>query len=141
MVEDLTPPYAFGAIVRRVIDGDTLEVDSDHGRGIWLHGQVYRLIGNAREKSEPGGPDAMGNLAQLFGMPLLLRSLKPGKDFPADRWGGRWLARITVPGGDLAELLIRSGWMAPWDGHGPKPLPEWPRPAGLPDFTKLLHGG
>ncbi len=139
-MEDLTPPYTFGAVVRRIIDGDTLEVDSDHGRGVWMHGQVYRLIGNAREDEEPGGAEAAENLAALVGMPVLLRSLKPGKDFPADRWGGRWLARITVPGGDLAELLIRSGWMAPWNGRGVKPVPVWPRPAGLPEFADLLHG-
>lgn len=139
-MEDLTPPYTFGAVVRRLIDADTVEVDSDHGRGIWLHAQTYRLIGNAREKTQPGGREAIANLAPVLGMRVLLRSLKPGADFEADKWGGRWLARITVPGGDLAELLIASGWMAPWDGAGPKPLPPWPRPAGLPEFTGLLHG-
>ncbi len=139
-MDDLTPPYVFGALVRRVIDADTLEVDSDHGRGIWLHKQVYRLIGNARERGEPGGREAIANLAPLAGMQVLLRSLKPGADFPADRWGGRWLARITVPGGDLADLLIRSGWMSPWDGRGPKPVPAWPRPDGLPEFADLLRG-
>lgn len=138
-MEDLTPPYAFGAVIRRVIDGDTLEIDSDHGRGIWLHAQTYRLIGNARETTEPGGREATANLAPLAGTRVLLRSLKPGVDFPADRWGGRWLARVTTTGGDLGDLLIRSGWMAPWNGRGPRPLPAWPRPAGLPELADLLR--
>lgn len=135
----LTVPYLYLAVVTRIIDGDTLEVDEDHGKKLWLRDEPYRLHGgNSWERSEPGGAEAKANLGILVGARVRLRSYKPGKDVEPDKWGGRWLARIDTTAGDLTSLLIASGWMVAWDGRGPKPKPVWPRPAGLPDFASLL---
>lgn len=125
----LYPAYRYVATVTAVHDGDTITADVDLGFGVWVRAQVFRLLGlNARELADPGGPEARDNLAGLLLPPTLmpavtLTSLKP------DKYGGRWLAVITLADGrDLTSLLIATGWAAPWNGKGTKPVPPWPIP-------------
>ena len=35
--------YTYNAIVKDVLDGDTVKVDIDLGFGVWLNSQVVRL--------------------------------------------------------------------------------------------------
>jgi micrococcal nuclease len=118
--------YRYQAKVVRVIDGDTVILDVDLGFGIWVHDTPFRLLGiNAREKSDEGGPQARMNLMTVLPVntPVTLNSVKP------DKFGGRYDAVVTLPdGSDLSASLIKTGWAAPWDGKGPKPIPPWPRP-------------
>ncbi len=130
----LTPPYAYTAVVRRVVDADTIVLDVDLGFGIWLRDQPFRLAGcNTRERSEPGGQEAYDYLTLLLpeGRPVLVRSIKH------DKYGGRYNALVELPSiGDLTEYLIRWGFAARWNGRGSKPVPVWPRPepaVGVPD--------
>ena len=44
-IEFLEPPYRYRVIVRRVIDGDTVVVDLDHGRNLWSRNVYCRLYG------------------------------------------------------------------------------------------------
>ena len=37
--------YEYRCLVRRVVDGDTIDVDIDCGFGIWLKNQRIRLVG------------------------------------------------------------------------------------------------
>lgn len=119
-------PYDYNATVQRVIDGDTVVVNIDLGFGTWLHAQNMRLLGiNAREKADQGGAEAKANLEEIlpFGTAIVLTSVK------ADKYGGRYDALVTLPGGtDLSEYLVENGWAAAWTGNGRKPLPPWPRP-------------
>lgn len=119
------PAYRYAATVDRVIDGDTLVASVDLGFHVWLRNQTFRLLGvNARELTQPGGPEARDNLAAIIGPTVTLTSIKP------DKYGGRMLAIITLTDGtDLSSLLVATGWAAAWDGTGPKPSPPWPRPA------------
>lgn len=135
----LTVPHLYLAVVTRIVDGDTIEVDEDHGKDSWLHDQVYRLHGgNTWEKGHPGYEPARTNIGVIVGQRVRIRSFKPGKDVEPDKWGGRWLARVDTEAGDLTDLLIASGWMVFWNGAGKPPQPKWPRPAGLPDFPSLI---
>ena len=37
--------YQYNAIVRKVVDGDTIEIDIDLGLSSWIHGERIRLFG------------------------------------------------------------------------------------------------
>lgn len=37
--------YQYQAVIRKVIDGDTVEIDIDLGLSIWVHGEHVRLYG------------------------------------------------------------------------------------------------
>lgn len=119
------PAYTYAAVLGTGHDGDNVKADIDLGFDEWIEGQSVRLIGgNARELAEPGGVEAAANMRveAPAGAHVVLRSLR------ADKYGGRYGGRITLPDGDdLTERLIAGGWMALWDGRGPKPLPAWPR--------------
>lgn len=119
------PAYTYTAVILSVHDGDTVRADVDLGFDTWLRGQSFRLLGcNARELAEPGGPEARDNLAAILAHQpgITLTSVKP------DKFGGRWDCVITLDDGtDLVSLLIATGWAAPWNGRGMKPLPPWPR--------------
>lgn len=139
----LVAPFTYGARIVRCRDVDTVVVDLDRGEGLWSHGWVGRLYGcNGIESADPGGEWSAGELeaAMPAGRFVLVSSLKPGKDIAPDRYGGRWVAKITTEGGDLTDLLIRAGLAVKWNGRGKKPTPAWPIPAGLPRLADLVNG-
>lgn len=37
--------YQYSAIVRKVVDGDTLEINIDLGLSVWVHNEKIRLYG------------------------------------------------------------------------------------------------
>lgn len=119
-------PYTYNASVVRVIDGDTVIMDVDLGFDLWIRNQSFRLLGiNAREHDVPGGIEAAANLATILpaGRIVAITSVKP------DKYGSRYDAQIDLMAGqDLSTLLIQTGWAAPWNGQGVKPVPLWPRP-------------
>jgi endonuclease YncB( thermonuclease family) len=123
--------YEYNAVVTDVHDGDTVTVNLDLGVDTWKHDFHIRLHGgNARELKEPGGKEARANLSALLpvGSQVVVRSHKAGRDVDPDKFGGRYLATITLRDGrDVVSHLIEQQWLAPWDGNGPKPLPPWPR--------------
>jgi endonuclease YncB( thermonuclease family) len=127
--------YQYYAYVRSVHDGDSLTVDVDLGMGVWKHSVALRLYGcNARELSDPGGPEARDAVAALLpvGTRVVVHSYKPDRDLPEDKYGGRYDASITLPDGDdLVTLLVAQQWVAPWDGKGAKPVPPWPRTVNM----------
>lgn len=116
--------YDYRAVVERVVDGDTVRLTVDLGFDTW-HTGCFRLLGlAARELDQPGGPEARDHLAELLpvGARVSVQSVK------VDKYGGRYNAAVTLPGGTpLAGLLIDTGWAAPWSGRGVAPLPPWPR--------------
>lgn len=123
MIKDAV--WRYYAKVVRVIDGDTVELDLDLGFKLSIRGS-FRLLGlNAREKSEPGGPQAAEHLAKMLpvGTELLAGSVK------LDKYGGRYDAVLfTGDGGvNLNDRLIATGWAAAWNGSGERVLPPWPR--------------
>jgi len=116
--------YTYAATVVRVVDGDSIIVDLDLGRRIWVRDAPHRLAGiAARELKMPGGVEARNNLSTLLpvGALVTLRSLRPYK------YGDSYMAQITLSDGtDLCNRLIADGWALPWDGRGSQPVPSWP---------------
>lgn len=137
----LVPPYTYPGRIARCRDVDTVIVDVDRGENLWTMGRVFRLWGcNGIEDADPGGAWCAEQLeaAMYPGRPVLISSLKPGKDIAPDRYGGRWVARIITEAGDLTDLLIRAGLAVPWNGRGKKPVPAWPIAPGTPTLAGLL---
>jgi micrococcal nuclease len=62
--------YQYSAIIRKVVDGDTIEIDIDLGLSVWLHDEKVRLYGvNTPEVYgvKKGSPEwEKGNLASEF---------------------------------------------------------------------------
>jgi endonuclease YncB( thermonuclease family) len=124
-------PYVYFARVLDTGDGDTFSVEVDQGLGSWRKPISIRLLGcNAREKNDPGGPEATAYLASLIpvGTRVLLRSVK------YDKFGQRLDADVFLVDKkdnmlpfSLTERMIAAGYAAPWDGKGQvKPVPAWP---------------
>lgn len=116
----------YKAIIGRIVDGDTIVVDLDLGRHLWVRDAKHRLQGcNAIEHNKPGGQEAKANLESLLpiGTTMELHSFKPYK------FGDEYMCDIVLPDRQLllVDTLIRTGWVAPWDGNGSPPLPAWPR--------------
>jgi endonuclease YncB( thermonuclease family) len=105
----------------RVIDGDTLDVDLDLGFTIRSR-QRLRLLGlNAPEKNTPEGKTAKAWVSDWL--------TEHGPDLVVETHArekyGRWLATVTgQDGACLNTALLEAGQAAPYDGHGPRPLPE-----------------
>lgn len=113
------------AVVRRVVDGDTIHCDIDMDMHVWLNDYPVRLYGcNAAEHTTEGGKAASANLATVLapGTEVVLTMIKDYK------YGGEFVAKVWLAGSDLVSQLIAENWVAPWDGHGKAPVPLWPRP-------------
>ncbi len=66
--------YQYHAIIQKVVDGDTLEIDIDLGLSIWVRSEKVRLYGiNTPEVFgvKKGTPEwELGNKASLYQMQL-----------------------------------------------------------------------
>jgi len=84
--------YTNKCVVRRVVDGDTIDVDIDLGHDVWLRNQRVRLVGidtpesrtrDAQEKKH--GQMAAGAVIDYFDVaeeqksPIVLKTTKKGK--------------------------------------------------------------
>lgn len=98
--------------LRRVIDGDTFEVEAPPGAPTHLGGAVaVRLRGcDAVELGEPGGPEARRLLRRFLRRGRILCSNVGREKY------GRALATVTVSGADAARYLIEEGAAVPYDG-------------------------
>lgn len=101
--------WTYPAVVRRVVDGDTLILDLDMGLSVWRLGERCRLQGiNAPEMDTIEGQQARAFLAGLLtpqGMPsqVTFRSRK------LDKYG-RPLGSVILPNGhDLESVLVAAG--------------------------------
>jgi endonuclease YncB( thermonuclease family) len=83
----------YRAEVIEIKDGDTFVANIDLGFGIWLHKQVFRMIGiNAPEMKTAAGPlskDALTSL--ILNKQVTLMTKKDGKEKY-----GRWLATVLL---------------------------------------------
>jgi micrococcal nuclease len=114
--------------VRRIVDGDTLEIDLDLGWGVSYRKATVRLVGiNCPERNTPAGLAASARAEQLLppGTPVQVMSHKRDKY-------GRVLATVIwqqsdgeVPRRfDLSQMLLS-------EGHAEAFMVEKPPPASL----------
>jgi len=120
----------FPAVISRVYDGDTVDVQCDLGFDTWRITKV-RIRGIAtRELSMEGGKEARDYLASL--LPPRSYPIDPTcivYSYKWDKYAPRVDGDILLYSGRLAsELMIESGYAASWDGKGSQPLPPWPLP-------------
>ena len=134
MTVDPTPSrYHYDAIVKRVIDGDSIVIDIDLGLSIWRRGEAVRLFGiNEPEvvgAQKPAGIAARDFLKALLAGPTLIGSDDPRVVVETIKDGGdkygRLLAKVFMRRGDgwisVNDEMIVAGHAKPWDGHGARP--------------------
>lgn len=132
-------PYV--AVVRRIIDGDTLVLDMDHGLHYWEQGRKLRLAGcNAWDTltaadgatpeqiatSKEARDAAKANLERVLPVGTIVY-VHTVKDYVH---GGEYAARVFLTDGtDVVAMLIEQQWLAPWDARGSRfdHVPPWPR--------------
>jgi endonuclease YncB( thermonuclease family) len=124
--------WRYRAALKRVKDGDTIEVMVDLGFEIGFFTMAIRLLGLNCPKDgknpEPGGPEATAYTTQWCQSaldpqtPWPLRVVTAKNDQP-DKYGERWLGRIERGDGRcLNDDLIAAGHAVAWDGRGTKPV-------------------
>lgn len=105
----MTPAYRYSAVVRRVIDADTIDLDVDMGFRAWRMRERFRLAGiNAPEMRGPqrtAGQAAKQWLEQTLpvGSSVVIQSEKDPDNF------GRWIATVWHEGTCLNEALVQAG--------------------------------
>lgn len=110
----------YPATVDHLVDADTLDLDIDLGFGIRIRQRV-RLAGlNTAEKNTPAGQAAnVWVISWLTEHPHLTVQTHRREKY------GRWLATLTAADGQCLNTdLLAAGHAAPYDGSGPRPLPQ-----------------
>jgi len=142
--------YRYKCVVKRVVDGDTVDVDIDLGFGIWQHGERVRIHGidtpesRTRDKVEK----KYGLLAKKFvqsylkvGSSQTLVTEKPGDD--AKGKFGRILGKfevydeVTDSYMFLGQIMIREGHAVEYFGQSKDDIQE----AHLANRIKLQESG
>ena len=109
--------------MRRVVDGDTVDVDIDLGFGIWQMNERVRIMGidtpesRTRDKIEKKfGLAAKAKLKSLLGPnPVLLTTIsKKGEDMKGKF--GRVLGDFIVDGKQVTEIMCKTGHAVPYFG-------------------------
>ena len=111
--------YTYGCEIRRVVDGDTVDVDIDLGFGIWIRGERVRLHGidtpetRTRDRTEK----AAGLLAKARVEALLPVGAKRRVTTYLDTGKyGRTLGRFSSDGSDVGEILVSERLAVPYTG-------------------------
>lgn len=122
--------YTYNCIIKRIVDGDTVDVDIDLGFDTWLHNMRVRLHGiDAPEvRTRDFTEKYYGNLAKQFVEQHLIvgnRYLLHSKKFnPTDAFG-RALGDIAVDDGrTIVDLLLESHHAVHWDSNNRRGMEE-----------------
>jgi len=105
--------YRYHAIIRRVVDGDTVRADIDLGLRVWAHNVTLRMVGidAAETRTGPESQRSKGRQAKRW----LSDRLHPGNavvvETHRDRQGkyGRWLATIWLQDQNLNDEMVAAG--------------------------------
>lgn len=117
----------YPALVKRVIDGDTIVVTVDLGFSIF-HDMPLRMYGiNAPETNSSNPVERANGLAakrwledRVDGKSVLVQSVKPSDKY------GRYLAEVWLTDGlqeeSVNQQMVRLKLAKSWDGQGEKPV-------------------
>lgn len=110
--------------LQSVYDGDTVRLDTDLGKGIWVFNEPHRLFGiNAPEMR--GAEKEQGRVSRdwlrdaLHGQDLLIETIADGKGKY-----GRYLCIIWVNGANVNREMIARG-LAVENFYGSTPPDSW----------------
>ena len=105
----MTPTYRYRALVRRVVDGDTIDLDVDMGFRAWRMSERFRLAGiNAPELR--GESRAEGAAARAFVVGLLAPNAEVVIETAKDDAFGRWIATVWLSDGRcLNDVMVEAG--------------------------------
>lgn len=112
--------YEYKATVKRVLDGDTVELDVDLGFGIWNLGSKYRLAGINAYSTRSKDPEE--KMKGVLGKERLLELCPIGSEVTvlikkAKEKYGRYLTVIqtNVIGADnVNQILLKEGLAVPY---------------------------
>ena len=122
--------YKYNCIIKRVIDGDTIDVDVDLGFGVWLHNERVRLYGIDTPESRTSDPveKYYGLLATEFVEERLMigkRYVLKSREFRATDSFGRILGDIVMPDGKtIIEYLLESHHAVKWNSSNRELMAE-----------------
>lgn len=120
--------FEYSCKVRRVIDGDTVDIDIDLGFSHWIHGERIRLDGIDTPECRTTDPDEkyFGNLAKEYVLEWIEQH---GPDFRVkttckDKYG-RYLGQITTAAGRvLNDELVENHLAVPYEGQSKEEIEE-----------------
>ena len=142
--------YRYKCIIRRVVDGDTVDVDIDLGFGIWQHGERVRIHGidtpesRTRDKEEKKYGLLSKKYVQLMlpvGSTQTLVTEKAGDESKGKF--GRILGKFEVydPKTDshmyMGQIMVREGYAVEYNGQSKDDIQE----AHLANREKLKQAG
>jgi micrococcal nuclease len=99
--------YEYQAIIRKVVDGDTFDVELDLGLEVRHRTRLRLAEINAPELSTPAGQELKLRLEMMFADDpvVLVQTIKDRKE----KWG-RYLGKVMLPDGTyLNEWLVQQG--------------------------------
>lgn len=125
--------YHYRAKLVSVYDGDTIVVDLDLGRGVWVKDEKIRLRGI--DTPERRSKDAQEKAAAYLAREALLDMLH-GNDLIVETFidkeegkFGRLLGVVYVGEMNVNEAMIDRGWARKYDGGKRIPWVEWDKTA------------
>ena len=125
--------YEYRAKVKRVVDGDTVDVDIDLGFGIWMKQERVRMMGidtpesRTRDKVEKAfGLAAKERLRELLpvGSITILKTEIDKKGEDAKGKFGRILGDFKVEGKRATDILIEEGYGVEYHGQSKEEIQE-----------------
>lgn len=138
--------YEYKALINRVVDGDTVDIDIDVGFGIWIKDERVRVMGidtpesRTSDKTEKKfGLAAKERLKELIpeGTIQILKTEvnKDGED--AKGKFGRILGDFLVDGKRITETLVEEGHAVAYHGQSKDDIHE----AHMKNRERLLSEG
>ena len=119
--------WEYRAKVKRVIDGDTVDVDVDLGSGIWQNNERVRIMGidtpesRTRNKIEKKfGLAAKERLKSLLGKTTVLQTTINKKGVDMKGKFGRVLGDFLLKNKKISEILCKEGHAVAYFGGSKK---------------------
>ena len=115
--------YEYKCKIRKVVDGDTVDVDLDLGFGVWLRNERVRIMGIDTPESRTSdkvekvfGLAAKERLSSLLGADAILETqVHKGENMKGKF--GRILGNFTTINGEhCADVLLREGHAVAYSG-------------------------
>ena len=126
--------YEYRCKIRRVVDGDTVDIDIDLGFGVWLHKERVRIYGIDTPESRTRDLEEkkFGLMAKDFVKKFVKgdkRNIKSNiilrtQKYDAKGKFGRILGDIIVDGTPLSDIMIKEHHAVPYYGQSKDKIEE-----------------